>query len=106
MTAACFSWFYVICFLFCVCYPLFSSVAYKLHFVNPQTFDSLVVSTVFICAIQLNLAFYLYFTYLAFSFGLFHCSTSRFVSGNLILLKFPYGLCGRGRGWEDLGEWH
>ena len=22
------------------------------------------------------------------------------------LLEQSYGLCGRGRGWEDLGEWH
>ena len=22
------------------------------------------------------------------------------------LLEQAYGLCGRGRGWEDLGEWH
>ena len=22
------------------------------------------------------------------------------------ILEQSYGLCGRGRGWEDLGEWH
>ena len=23
-----------------------------------------------------------------------------------VSLLLSYGLCGRGRGWEDLGEWH
>ena len=23
-----------------------------------------------------------------------------------ICIEQSYGLCGRGRGWEDLGEWH
>ena len=24
----------------------------------------------------------------------------------LMYIEQSYGLCGRGRGWEDLGEWH
>ena len=24
----------------------------------------------------------------------------------LKIMEQSYGLCGRGRGWEDLGEWH
>ena len=23
-----------------------------------------------------------------------------------VCIEQSYGLCGRGRGWEDLGEWH
>ena len=30
----------------------------------------------------------------------------RNLKGHIQHIEQYYGLCGRGRGWEDLGEWH
>ena len=34
------------------------------------------------------------------------CRISKRVNGGHWCIEQSYGLCGRGRGWEDLGEWH
>ena len=39
------------------------------------------------------------------TYALVYC-TGVFLSGLLHSVEQSYGLCWRGRGWEDLGEWH